>query len=439
MSSQTTELLEKMRQQFDNAPYPKIPLEQFPKDPKSLYIHSIVTAQYRCNQTVVSSEGKVILDAGCGTGYKCIELAIANPGAKIIGIDLSDESVKLARQRLEYHEIRNVEFHTMALEDLQSLGMQFDYINNDEVLYLLPDPIAGLKAMQAVLKPDGILRTNFHSALQRASYLRAQKFFKQLGLMNGNPPEEDAAIAQQTMKCIKNDVSIKARAWAPHFETDIRPILSNHLLDGDKGWTIPEFFEAIRAADLELFSMVNWREWDLLSLFHNLEDLPFSIVMALSDKSLEEQLHLFELLNPIHRLLDVWCGHQGQAQLKLPVAEWSEEHWHHTNVHLHPQLKTEVFKQDLIQCVTQLQSFEISAHLNLVNTPVSIDSLSAGCLLPLLDAAQPMEALVQRWLQIRPINPVTLEPTSGQDAFALLRELLIPLENLGYVMLERLA
>jgi 2-polyprenyl-3-methyl-5-hydroxy-6-metoxy-1,4-benzoquinol methylase len=219
ISAQLSTDLERMRQQFDNAPYPRIPLETFPTDSRSLYFHSLVTANYRRNQRVIQTEGKVILDAGCGTGYKCIELAIANPGAKIVGIDLSAASVKLAQQRLEYHNIQNVEFHAIALEDLPSLGMEFNYINNDEVLYLLSNPVAGLEAMRAVLKPEGIIRTNFHSSLQRHSYLRAQRFFKTLGLMNGAPPEEDVELVRQTMKAVKENVLTKAFAWRPHFET----------------------------------------------------------------------------------------------------------------------------------------------------------------------------------------------------------------------------
>jgi ubiquinone/menaquinone biosynthesis C-methylase UbiE len=424
-----------MRQQFDNAPYPRIPLETLPKNPKNLYIHSLVTANYRCSQRVIETEGKVILDAGCGTGYKCIELAIANPGARIVGIDLSEASVKLAQQRLDYHGIENVEFYAIALEDLPSLGLEFDYINNDEVLYLLSDPVAGLKAMRSVLKPDGILRTNFHSSLQRQSYLRAQKFFKLVGLMDGAPPEEDVELVRQTMRSVKDNVLTKAIAWRPYYETDDGVVLANYLLQGDKGWTIPQFFEAIRSADLAFISMVNWREWDLLHLFDNLEELPFSIMMSMSEKSVEEQLYLFELLHPANRLLDVWCGHEAATQPGLPIAEWSDDRWQQSKVHLHPLLRTNEFKQDLALCVTQLKSFQISNHLNLTEAPISIDSLSAGCLLPLLEAAQPMVTLVQRWLQIRPLNPVTLEPTSQEAAFNLVKQLLLPLEELGYVML----
>ena len=436
MSLQTSDFLEKMRQQFDNAPYPRIPLEEVPKDPRSLYIHSLTTAYYRRNQRVVSPEGKVILDAGCGTGYKSMELAIANPGAKIVGIDLSETSVEMARQRLQFHNIENVEFHAIALENLPSLGMQFDYINNDEVLYLLPDPIAGLKAMQSVLSPEGIIRTNFHSSLQRASYLRGQRFFKQLGLLGGAEPEAEVEIVRQTMKCLHDNVITKFVAWSPHFETCNQTVLANYLLDGDKGWTIPEFFEAIRSSGLEFVSMVKWHDWDLIKLFTDFDELPLPIMMEMSEKSLEEQLHLFELIHPVHRLLDVWCGQGSETNLVLPIAEWTNEHWQKAIVYLHPQLQTPQFKEDLVSCIQQLKTFQMSNHLNLINVPVGVDSLSAGCLLPLLDAPQSLMNLVRRWQQIRPIDPVSLQPTSDAEAFELVKNLIMPLEELGYILVE---
>lgn len=175
-------ILEKIRQQFDSSPYPRIPLEQSPKDNAyQLYIHNLVTAFYRRDRQVIDTTDRLILDAGCGSGYKSLILAEANPNAKIIGVDISSESVKLAEQRLKYHGFDNAEFHCLSIEDLSDLGYQFDYINCDETLYLMPDPAIALAAMKSVLKADGIIRANLHSALQRLKLYRAQQMFTLMG------------------------------------------------------------------------------------------------------------------------------------------------------------------------------------------------------------------------------------------------------------------
>ena len=128
MNGQPSELLEKIRQQFDFGPYPRIPIDKSPKDnANSLFIHNLVTPYYLRNQKFIDTKEKLIVDAGYGTGYKTLTLAEANPGAKIVGIDISEESIKLARQRLRHHGFENTEFHLISLYDLPKLRLEFDY------------------------------------------------------------------------------------------------------------------------------------------------------------------------------------------------------------------------------------------------------------------------------------------------------------------------
>jgi 2-polyprenyl-3-methyl-5-hydroxy-6-metoxy-1,4-benzoquinol methylase len=439
MDNQASDLLEKIRQQFDSAPYPRVPVEDSPKDdPGVLHLHSLVTGYYQRNQKVIDPKDKVILDAGCGTGYKSLTLAFANPGSKVVGVDLSQESIQFAEKRLQYHGVENVEFHTLLLEELPKLSLKFDYINCDDVLYLLPDAVAGLQAMKAVLKPDGIIRVNLHSQLQREWYYRAQNLCKFMGLMDGNPEAMELSAVRDIMKALKNDVLLKAKTWNPINEEDDGSILANHLLIGDKGSTIPEFFALLSAAELEFVSMVNWLQWDVMDLFKEPDNLPALLALSLPDLSDEERLHLFELFHPIHRLLDLWCGHPGQKQSFIPVAEWSQSDWEKAKAYLHPQLKTAKFREDLVECVTELKAFPISAHLSLINNQViSIDSAMAVCLVRLLEQPQPIIALVESWKQIRPLDPITLKPIANEQAFRLVQQMLLRLEGLGYVMLER--
>jgi 2-polyprenyl-3-methyl-5-hydroxy-6-metoxy-1,4-benzoquinol methylase len=438
MDHQNLELIENIRQQFDNTPFPRIPLEQSPKDNSELlYLHNLVTAYYFRNRRVINTEGKVILDAGCGTGYKSLVLALANPGAKIVGIDLSEESVKLAEQRLQYHGGANAEFYALKIEELPSLGLQFDYINADEVLYLLPDAIAGLQAMKSVLAPDGIIRTNLHSSHGRAGVFRAQAAFKTMGLMNGSPGELEIEIVRETMEALQDEVGLKAFTWNSDRAQDEGWIMANYLLVGDKGCTIPEVFAMLRGADLEFISMVAWRRWDLMDLFKDADDLPPFLAMSLPEASLEERLHLFDLLHPLHRLFDFWCGNPDQAQDFVPVAEWTPAQWREARVHLHPQLRTSQIREDLSNCIDSQTPFEISRYI-IVPTlaPVAIDSTIAACLLPLWDGPESVESLVQKWLQIRAEAAVNLEPAAQETALDEVKELLTRLEVLLYVLLE---
>ncbi|PPS43182.1 class I SAM-dependent methyltransferase [Chroococcidiopsis sp. TS-821] len=438
MTQILTEISEKIRQQFDTGPYPRIPLERSPKnDAMALYIHSLVNAYYLRNQKIIRTEGKLILDAGCGSGYKSLILAEANPGAKIVGIDISANSIELAKQRLQYHGFDNAEFYVCRIEDLPSLGLQFDYINCDDVLYLLSEPAVGLQAMKSVLKQDGIIRANLHSSLQRTYYYRAQEVFKMMGLMDENPEELEIDLVRDTMNALKDQVKLKALTWSPALAADPERILMNLLFQGDKGYTIPETFAAIRKAELEFISMVNWRQWNLMELFKEPDDLPVFLAMSLPEISVEEQLTLFELLHPVHRLLDFWCGHPQQSQNVVPVVEWTLSDWETAQVHLVPQLRTPEIKRELIDAIAQLNTFEISQYLPIPEKHVSIDSTVAACLLPLWEAPQPMRSLVAHWQKIRPVNLATLEPFSTNEALEVLSNALIGLESRGYVLVER--
>lgn len=437
MPSQASDLLEKIRQHFDQLPFPNSPLEETPKHKLNLlYIYNLVTPFYLINKKVIQTKGKVILDAGCGSGYTSLALAEANPGAKIIGIDLSKESVKLAEQRLQYHGFDNAEFSALSIEELPKLGIEFDYINCDETLYLLPDPILGLQVMKSVLKPDGIIHTNLHSYRQRFYYYQAQELCQTLGLLDGSPNEFEVELLRDTMRALKDDVILKQKTWDDELDNEPASTLFNHLLQGDKGYTVKQMFATLQAADVEFISMVEWGQWELMDLFKNPDDLSIFLAMSLSELSQEEELHLFELLHPTHRLLDFWCGHSQESKTIVPVCEWTSSDWLMATVHLHPQLKTTQIQKDLLDCITQRRSWSVGNYINLpIKAPVEVDSSIAACLLPLWEGEQAFTSLVERWLLIEPRDIVSLEPMSYEKACEQVQNLLCRLEVFLYVLL----
>jgi 2-polyprenyl-3-methyl-5-hydroxy-6-metoxy-1,4-benzoquinol methylase len=442
VNSQTTELLEKIRQQFDSAPYPKTPIMQSPKeDADGLFIHNFLTPFYIRNQQLVDSQDLTILDVGCGSGYKSLVLAEANPGATIVGIDISENSTELARERLHFHGFTDAQFFALPVAEVAQLGLQFDYINCDEVLYLMPDLVQTLKTLKSVLKPTGILRGNLHSAYQRQHFFRAQKLFKWMGLMQDNPEETEINVVLDTLKALKDETSLKQHTWNPKRAEDNPEeyVLMNYLFQGDKGYTIADLFSALRGANLEFICMLNQRDWDLMALFQNPQTLPMFWEASLPQLSIEDRLQVFEFISPIHRLLDFWCGHTGQTQAWQLPQSWKPEVWNTVRVHLHPQLRTESAKAALNEAVGKQREFELNRHL-IASAPSSAQVLLspflASALLPLWDAPQPFPALVDRILKVRPFDPVTLTPTDPEQASHDLRDSLLHLEGNLHILLE---
>lgn len=443
MEAHDPNLLEKIRQQFESSPYPRIPPEASPKgDLNSLYVHNFATPFYLRNQQLIDPKQLVILDVGCGTGYTTLTLAEANPGATIVGIDLSEKSIELARQRLQFHGFTTAQFQVLSLDQVASLELQFDYINCDEVLYLMPDLVQTFQTLSAVLKPHGILRGNLHSWYQRQNYFRAQQFFTLLGLMQNNPEEAEINTVLETMRALANGIPLKEQTWNAEAAAN-RPqeyVLMNYLFQGDNGFTVGELFSVLREANLEFICMVNQRDWDLLKVFQNAQNLPAFWQENLPKLTLEDQLQLFELIAPVHRLLDFWCGQSGQPQLSQLPKSWPIDEWRSVRVALHPQLQTEAIKADLHSAIQQQRLFNLTQHLSAgtaAQTQFSLSPYLAACLLPLWDAPQTFPALVKRALKIRPCDPITLKPLPTQQVSQELRDALTGLEKYLYVLLTR--
>jgi len=447
-SEPQADFLAKMRQQFDFGPYPRYPIEKEPaKNPNQLFIHSLTTPYYLRYGKPIDSHGTRILDAGCGTGYRALVLVMANPGAEVVGIDVSPKSIELAQQRIDYHGYgERVKFHVLAIEDLPQLGLQFDYINCDEVLYFFDDIARGLAALKSVLTPTGIIRANLHSRLQRGLFFHAQELFLEImGLGEEDSSEMAMPIVIETMKAIKPNVVLKQQTWKSFYEdenseTGKEQILANYLLKGDQGYRIRDLFLAIEKANLDFLSMVDWRRWNVLDLFQDPDDLPAYLAMGLADSPPETLLTMYELLNPVHRLLDFWCCQPNFKSEVMPVNNWTLADWMTSQITLHPQLNTDKVKSAACTAVAQHESLALSNFLSHPTlNPVSVDSSVAALLLQLWDGPKPFTALVTFWQQTHPINLITLESITPEAAAQQVAAALSKLEVFLYVLPEQIA
>jgi 2-polyprenyl-3-methyl-5-hydroxy-6-metoxy-1,4-benzoquinol methylase len=426
-----------MRQQYDQTPYPPVAIENSGKnDYDKLYISNLVTSYYLRNQQVISTKDKVILDLACGSGYTTLVLAQTNPDAKIVGIDLSEKSIEVSKQRLEYHGFNNVEFNVMSIEDVAKLDLQFDYINCSDILYLLDDLVGSLNLLKSVLKPQGILRGNLHSKYQRNPFYQMQKACKLMGLFEEIPGEMEIEFIRALMNALNNKTIIKITTWSEELDQSDISIFMNYLLVGDKGYSIPEMFKALKEADLEFINMTNWREWELKNLFKQPEQLPDVIDFCLNEATLEEKLALFELFHPQHRLLDFWCGHPEQKHHFTPVSEWKDADWEKVKVYLHPLLQQEDWKQSIMKEIKLFHPIEICPFLKRANATLSLASHVVSVLLPLWDRPQSVNDLITRWQIVNGVDPISLEMITREEAKKQVQSVLTILEEWEYVLLD---
>lgn len=113
-----------------------------------------------------------LLDAGCGSGQWAI--AFAERGARVTGIDLSPEMIRLARDDASARGL-DIEWRTGDVTRLSDPLAVFDAIHARVLLQFVPDVPAALRELRRVLRPGGRLLASVPGALSpiyRASWMR---------------------------------------------------------------------------------------------------------------------------------------------------------------------------------------------------------------------------------------------------------------------------
>lgn len=93
-----------------------------------------------------------ILDVGCGNGV--ISRHLGKFGYRVLGIDISPETIETARSLTRLDQVR---FEVMSAEDLQASGSVYDAIICSEVLEHLQDPDSLIRVLYHSLKDEGKL------------------------------------------------------------------------------------------------------------------------------------------------------------------------------------------------------------------------------------------------------------------------------------------
>jgi ubiquinone/menaquinone biosynthesis C-methylase UbiE len=101
--------------------------------------------------------GSRVLEAGCGVGAQTVTLAGNSPGAFIISVDISEESVAVARMAAEAAGKTNVEFQQGDIFHLPFERESFDHIFVCFVLEHLPRPVEALDILKGYLREGGTI------------------------------------------------------------------------------------------------------------------------------------------------------------------------------------------------------------------------------------------------------------------------------------------
>jgi len=95
--------------------------------------------------------GQSVLDVGCGTGVLLRAIQRVDPAARVQGVDLTLAMLRVAARKLDARA-------GLAVADATALpfaAASFDRVVSTSSLHYWTDPVAGLREMARVARPDG--------------------------------------------------------------------------------------------------------------------------------------------------------------------------------------------------------------------------------------------------------------------------------------------
>lgn len=94
-----------------------------------------------------------VLDLGCGNGWASRSIAERVPAGTVVGIDVSDQMIELARS--ESNAFPNVKFEVASAEALPFVDGEFTHAFSMESIYYYGDMARALAEIRRVLGPGG--------------------------------------------------------------------------------------------------------------------------------------------------------------------------------------------------------------------------------------------------------------------------------------------
>ena len=188
-----------------------------------------------------------ILVAGCGTS-QAARHAVRWPSASVLGIDVSEASLRHTDELKRRHGLSNLETLKLAIEDVGQLDREFELIICTGVIHHLRSPEAALRSLRHCLRPDGALQLMVYAHHGRVGVSMMQEYIRILGIDVAETEIRDLA---ETLKEIPLDHPMSPLLRSSADFRSIGGIADVLMNPRDCDYTVPEFLELLDVCDLE--------------------------------------------------------------------------------------------------------------------------------------------------------------------------------------------
>ena len=228
-----------------------------------------------------------ILVAGCGTNQAAV-IAYTNPDARVVAIDVSRTSLDHHRHLKEKYALENLEVHQLPIEQVASLGRDFDLIISTGVLHHLADPQAGMDALARCLRIDGVIAIMLYARYGRFGVEILQSLFRELGLAQDDPSIE---IVKQALASLPDGHPVRSYlAIAPDLDFDAG-LVDTFLHGRDRSFTVDDCLDLVTSAGLV------FQEWFLKSPYYPFRGIDDAFLSSVAALPQERQWAAMERVN----------------------------------------------------------------------------------------------------------------------------------------------
>jgi len=246
-SAETARVAEEVREFYERHPYPP------PVDDLDRYRRLWDDGQRRRIDAhlfwpmELYREDRSVLIAGCGTS-QAAKYALRWPRAKVIGIDVSANSIRQTEKLKRKYRLENLEVRQIPAERAGELGSRFDQVVSTGVMHHLPDPDAGLRSLRDVLATGGAMHLMVYAPYGRAGVYMLQEYCRRLGI--GTTISEIRDLAASLRALPSDHPLVPLLRNAPDFQAE--GALADALLHPqDRPYSVPQLFDFIRNAGLQ--------------------------------------------------------------------------------------------------------------------------------------------------------------------------------------------
>ncbi len=187
-----------------------------------------------------------MLVAGCGTNQAAV-FAYTNPQTRVTAIDVSQPSLDHHRHLKEKYGLRNLELHLLPIEEVGTLGLDFDLIVSTGVLHHLADPLVGMKSLAACLRRDAVIAVMLYARYGRIGVEMLQGVFRDLGLAQDEP---SLAVVKAAIAALPQDHPLRSYlSVAPDLKFDAG-LVDTFLHGRDRSYTVADCLDLVASAGL---------------------------------------------------------------------------------------------------------------------------------------------------------------------------------------------